>query len=81
MNKLRFLISNMTVKLKIQIKRIITNRFCFSRNNKVYLSGISSIEMILLLLVLVSVIVIFRTQITGIVNSVFKSIKESISDL
>ena len=43
-------------------------------------SGIGSIEMILILLVLVSIIVIFRSQITNIVNSVFEKIREQIND-
>lgn len=42
--------------------------------------AISSIEMILLLLVLVSIVVIFRTQITSVVNSVFSKIKSQIND-
>lgn len=43
------------------------------------LPAISSIEMILLLLVLVSIVVIFRNQIIGIVNSVFNKVKTQIN--
>lgn len=42
------------------------------------LAAISSIEMILILLVLVGVIVIFRAQIISIINSVFSSIRDQI---
>lgn len=53
------------------------NQNCSNRR----LSAIGSIEMILILLVLVSLIVIFKSQITAIINSIFSSIREEIDGL
>jgi hypothetical protein len=55
-----------------------------SKRNKfhdVRLSAIGSIEMILILLVLISLIVIFKTQITSIINSIFRTIRDEIEGL
>lgn len=36
--------------------------------------GIGTVEMILILVVLIGLVAIFKTQITGIVNSIFQTI-------
>lgn len=43
--------------------------------------GVGSVEMILLLLVLVGIVVIFKTNITAIVKDVFTNITKSVSTL
>ncbi len=42
--------------------------------------GIGVIEIILILLVLVGLVVIFRSQLTSIINSIFESINNKISN-
>jgi hypothetical protein len=49
------------------------------KQSKPCLNAIGSIEMILLLLVLVSLIVIFKSQITSIINTVFTKIRQQIN--
>ncbi len=44
-------------------------------------TGIGVVEMILILLVLVGLVVIFRTQITAIITSVFSTITRQIKNL
>lgn len=70
------------IKTKIKFLILFKNKlYKIKHNNSQLLSlpAISSIEMILLLLVLVSIVVIFRTQIISIVNSVFSKIKNQIN--
>ncbi len=43
--------------------------------------GVGSVEMILLLLVLVGIVVLFKTNITAIVKDVFSNITKSVSTL
>lgn len=66
------------------IKKYDINTSNYSKHYEVThhrLSAIGSIEMILILLVLISLIVIFKSQITSIFNSIFRSIKEEIDGL
>lgn len=44
-------------------------------------SGIGVVEMILILLVLIGLVVIFKTQITSIANSVFSTIRTQLKKL
>lgn len=39
--------------------------------------GIGTVEMILILVVLIALVMIFKTQLTDLVNSIFKKITES----
>lgn len=70
------------LKTKIKFSYLVRNKLHLadsSNHQCLSLTAISSIEMILLLLVLVSIIVIFRTQITNIINSVFRKLKTQIN--
>lgn len=58
------------------------------RINKIYqriatvqLDGISIIEIILILVIIIGLIVIFRTQITEIITSAFNSIMDNSSEI
>ncbi len=42
--------------------------------------GMGTVEIILIIVVLVGLVIIFRTQITGIVNSLFKKITNRTDD-
>ena len=44
-------------------------------------SGIGVVELILVLVVLIGLVVIFRDQLTGIINSVFGRIAEDVNAL
>ena len=43
--------------------------------------GIGTVEVILILVVLIGLVLIFKTQITKVVNNVFKQINSSISSV
>ena len=47
------------------------------RNNR----GIGVIEVLLILVVLIGLVMIFKTQITGIVNSAFSAINGNVSNI
>lgn len=75
-------INNHLIKYQFYIRSAKAQFLSALRNFYHYkLPAIGSIEMILILLVLVSLIVIFRTQITGIINSVFNKIHDQIDNL
>ncbi len=69
--------------MKDKFKRIISKklmskkRFSLKDNNE----GISTVEIIMILLVLVGLIVIFRANILNIINSIFARITESVDAL
>lgn len=66
-------------KVELFIKstyRKIHNTFIY--HNEKHLSAIGSIEMVLILLVLVSLIVIFKSQILQIVYSIFDKVNDQI---
>lgn len=54
--------------------RLLTHYYKFQDNNK----GMGVIEIVLIILVLVSLVIIFRTQITNIINTVFNKVNNSI---
>lgn len=54
--------------------RLLTHYYEFQDNNK----GMGVIEIVLIILVLVSLVIIFRTQITNIINTVFNKVNNSI---
>lgn len=68
------------INFKSHFYRLYDTKHNIQSFNSIRLNAISSIEMILLLLVLVSIIVIFRSQITSIINTVFSKIREQIND-
>ena len=69
--------------MKDKFKRIISKklmskkRFSLKDNNE----GISTVEIIMILLVLVGLIVIFRANIINIINNIFARITESVDAL
>jgi len=52
-----------------------------SKKFKEGLSGLGVVEVILILLVVVGLVLIFKSQITTIINSLFKSIKTQIKSV
>lgn len=48
---------------------------------KTEVDGIGVVEIILILLVLILLVVVFREQITGIINNVFETINEQVETL
>ncbi len=61
---------------KEHLKSFFYTKFLLlSKNLKEGLSGLGVVEVILILLVIVSLILIFKSQITTIINTLFKSIK------
>lgn len=68
----------MGISMKDKFKKIICKkRFTLKDNNK----GISTVEIIMILLVLVGLIVIFRANIISIINNIFARITESVDAL
>ncbi len=75
----KFIFMNFIIPLN-ERKKLFTSKIkALFTHNDMALSAIGSIEMILLLLVLVSLIVLFRTQITDIINTVFDKINDQIN--
>lgn len=58
-------------RMKIGIRKLI----------RLEVDGIGVVEIILILLVLVLLVVLFREQITGIINNVFETINEQVDTL
>lgn len=46
-----------------------------------YLDGVTTVEVILVLVILLAIVVIFREQLMGIVNNIFSHINESVNGL
>lgn len=67
-------------KLKDKLNTIklyfLTHMYRFKDNNK----GMGVIEIVLIILVLVGLVVIFRNQITTIINSVFSKVTRQINN-
>ncbi len=67
---------------KEHLKSFFYTKFLLlSKNLKEGLSGLGVVEVILILLVIVSLILIFKSQITTIINTLFKSIKTQIKSI
>lgn len=67
---------------KEYLKNFFYTRFLMlSRDFKKGLSGLGVVEVILILLVIVGLILIFKSQITTIINTLFKSIKTQIKSV
>jgi len=67
---------------KEHLKSFFYTKFLLlSKNLKEGLSGLGVVEVILILLVIVSLILIFNSQITTIINTLFKSIKTQIKSI
>lgn len=62
-------------------KKISVQLLKFSKTWKDGLSGIGVVEIILILVVLIGLVIIFKTQLTSILNSLFKSIKSSVQSI
>lgn len=58
-----------------------TKLLLLSKKFKEGLSGLGVVEVILILLVVVGLVLIFKSQITTIINSLFKSIKTQIKSV
>lgn len=67
---------------KEKLKRFIyTKLLLLSKSFGEGLSGLGVVEVILILLVIVGLVLIFKSQITTIINSLFKSIKTQIKSI
>lgn len=62
-------------------KKISYHVLKFSKTWKEGLSGIGVVEIILILVVLIGLVLIFKSQLTSILNSLFKSIKTDIKSI
>ncbi|MFQ9933371.1 MAG: Flp1 family type IVb pilin [Lachnospiraceae bacterium] len=62
-------------KLTIAKLSLLTRIYKFNDNNK----GMGVIEIVLIILVLVGLVVIFRSHITAIINSVFSKVTKQIN--
>ena len=62
-------------------KKISFQVLKFSKTWKEGLSGIGVVELILILVVLIGLVLIFKSQLTNILNSLFRSIKSDIKSI
>lgn len=69
------------MKLKNKIYKSINNLYYKARLNQLMSdnSGMGVVEVILIIIVLVGLVVIFRTQITKIVNTLFSKLTSKIN--
>ena len=67
--------NKITDKLNAAKLYFLTHLYRFNDNNK----GMGVIEIVLIILVLVGLVIIFRTQITSIINLVFSKVTKEIN--
>lgn len=67
--------NKITEKLNTAKLYLLTRLYSFNSNNK----GMGVIEIVLIILVLVGLVVIFRTQITSIITTVFSKVTKQIN--
>lgn len=70
-----------SMKLKDKVYRAVNNLYYKSKFNQLINdnSGMGVVEIILIIIVLVGLVVVFRTQITKIVNTLFSKLTNKIN--
>lgn len=61
--------------------KYIKNRMCMTLKNLKKNGGISTIEIVLIIVVLIAVVIIFKSQLTSLVSSIFQKITSESSGI